>query len=61
VQRLAKERKCMDCGTTEDLWGTVDRCKACSFKRMHENIRSMVHKKGPTYDRWLAAMKARFG
>lgn len=57
---MVKERKCRDCGTTENLNEAGTSCMPCSMDRIEENIKSMMKKRGPQYDKWLAAMKARF-
>ena len=57
---MARERKCRDCGTTKDLNSRGTSCFSCSGKRMHDGIMSMVNKSGPAYEKWLAAMRARF-
>ena len=58
---MVRERKCRDCGTTEDLNSKGTSCFSCSHKRIHDTIESMLRKSGPEYEKWLVAMKARFG
>jgi len=48
---------CKQCGKSDTFVSTRHLCYECGAKNMHKNIDELMHKEGPTYEKWKAAMQ----
>lgn len=58
---MVKELKCIKCGSSDHVFKRSGLCLDCWGKHMQSCVNQMREKRGPIYDKWLAAMARKFG